>query len=111
MRLDMQRFEWPDYIIFILMLLLCIAIGVYFGIKQKSGNESDMLMGGRSMLMLPIAMSLIARYIEIVTKLKGGHNEINLEFLLKVSFLESLCLACQPKSIYMESNICMLLVV
>lgn len=59
----MRRFAWPDYLVFVLMLFLCIMIGVYFGFVQRKPNtESEYLMGGRTMLVFPIALSLIARF-------------------------------------------------
>lgn len=58
---NLQRFSWPDYLVFVIMLVLCIFIGIYFGFLKKSVTESDYLMGGRNMLVFPIALSLIAR--------------------------------------------------
>lgn len=59
---QMQRFALPDYLVFITMLILCILIGIYFGFAQKSSSETEYLMGGRNMMIFPIALSLIARY-------------------------------------------------
>lgn len=61
--LNLQRFSWPDYLVLVLMLFLCILIGIYFGINQKSNCENEYLMGGRSMSIFPVAMSLVARYL------------------------------------------------
>lgn len=67
-KISMQRFGWPDYLVFLLMLVSCSLVGVYFGFiekKSKKGKEeSDYLVGGRQMQMLPISMSLIARYVQ-----------------------------------------------
>lgn len=57
----MQRFSWPDYLVFVAMLFVCILIGIYFGLTQKSDSEAEYLMGGRSMAVFPIALSLVAR--------------------------------------------------
>lgn len=68
-KISMQRFGWPDYLVFLLMLISCSMIGIYFGFiekkskKGKSAEESDYLVGGRQMKMIPISMSLIARYV------------------------------------------------
>lgn len=60
--LHLQRFSWPDYLMFVIMLLLCICIGIYFGFMQKTkSTESEYLVGGRNMMVFPIALSLIAR--------------------------------------------------
>lgn len=89
---SLQQFSWPDYLVFILMLIVCILIGIYFGFfekkfkfsnkndnnndeYQRSYNEEkqeqrrrpsaalDYLVGGRQMKVIPIAMSLVARYV------------------------------------------------
>lgn len=59
---NLQRFSWPDYLVLVLMLFLCILIGIYFGVTQKSNSENEYLMGGRTMSIFPISMSLVARY-------------------------------------------------
>lgn len=64
--LQMQRFAWPDYLVFVTMLILCILIGIYFGFAQKSSSETEYLMGGRNMMIFPIALSLIARYTDFL---------------------------------------------
>lgn len=85
--LQLQRFGWPDYLVFVAMLLLCILIGIYFGFAKKrhekhqhktaaDGGEDDegsaereYLMGGRTMSVFPIALSLIASFISGITLL------------------------------------------
>lgn len=56
-------FSAIDYSVFILLLLCSLAIGIYFGFfsKELKTNE-DYLTGGHKMKVLPIAVSLIARY-------------------------------------------------
>lgn len=58
---QMTRLSWPDYLVFMSMLFLCILIGIYFGFIKKSISESEYLMGGRNMMIFPIALSLISR--------------------------------------------------
>lgn len=70
---SLQRFGLLDYIVFILMLISCMMIGVYFGWqdhqkhkknrhKMRRGSEAlDYLVGGRKMKVFPVAMSLVAR--------------------------------------------------
>lgn len=69
---SLQRFNWPDYLVFVLMLVSCIFIGIYFGYKdhQKHKNRKtarrdsealDYLVGGRKMKIFPVAVSLVAR--------------------------------------------------
>lgn len=66
-KISMQKFGVPDYFVFALMLVICTLIGVYFGFIEKKpakkcDEESDYLVGGRQMKVIPITMSLIARY-------------------------------------------------
>lgn len=61
----MQKFHWPDYTVFIVMLLLCIGIGIYFGFFQAPASAQEYLVGSRTMATFPVAISLIARYVTI----------------------------------------------
>lgn len=68
-KISLQTFGTPDYMVFVAMLLICSLIGIYFGFiekkpKKSSGEESDYLVGGRQMKVVPISMSLIARLVE-----------------------------------------------
>lgn len=65
---SLQKFGWQDYSVFVLMLISCSFVGVYFGYKDKrkrSRNDDrgvlDYLVGGRKMKVFPVAMSLVAR--------------------------------------------------
>jgi sodium-coupled monocarboxylate transporter 8/12 len=62
-RLSKVSFSWYDYILFSVMLVFSALIGIYFGCfgsKQSTANEY--LMGGKTMKVIPIAISLVARY-------------------------------------------------
>lgn len=68
----LKRFSVADYGVFIAMLSCCSIIGLYFGFqdlkrrKQKLSDDSDAanyLMGGREMMVLPVALSLIASLV------------------------------------------------
>ncbi|KAJ1519496.1 hypothetical protein ONE63_004781 [Megalurothrips usitatus] len=66
----LQRFAWPDYLVFVAMLGLCALIGVYFGYcAPGQHDESEYLMGGRRMQTVPISLSLVASYISGITLL------------------------------------------
>ncbi|XP_034247647.1 sodium-coupled monocarboxylate transporter 1-like [Thrips palmi] len=70
MGLALQRFAWPDYLVFVAMLVLCAVIGVYFGyFAPGQHDEDEYLMGGRKMQVLPISLSLVASYISGITLL------------------------------------------
>lgn len=63
---SLQKFGWPDYVVFLLMLLSCLMIGIFFGFIEKkpkttADQADDYLVGGRKMSVLPVAMSLVAR--------------------------------------------------
>lgn len=59
----MQYLDWLDLLVFVGMLLLSAIIGVYFAYfaKEKQNTSSQYLMGGRTMDIFPVSMSLIAR--------------------------------------------------
>ncbi|EFA03242.2 sodium-coupled monocarboxylate transporter 1 [Tribolium castaneum] len=59
----MQRFVWQDYVMFVIMLMVCMVIGVYFGFYHASTNAQEYLMGSRNMQIFPITMSLIASFV------------------------------------------------
>lgn len=68
---SLQSFGALDFIIFIVMLFACSAIGVYFAVLAKRKQtceknkiyqmELDYLVAGRKMQVIPVAISLIAR--------------------------------------------------
>ncbi|XP_060517848.1 sodium-coupled monocarboxylate transporter 1-like [Cylas formicarius] len=65
----MKKFAWADYMVFLLMLAMCLVIGAYFGFWKKSSGAQDYLVGGRNMKTLPVAMSLVASYISGISLL------------------------------------------
>lgn len=58
-----EHFDWLDYVVFAGMLVLSALIGVYFAFfaKIKQNTTSQYLMGGKTMGIFPVSMSLIAR--------------------------------------------------
>jgi Na+/proline symporter len=56
------HFGWLDSSLFVLMLALSTAIGVYFGFwGKKEDSPEEYLLAGKSMSTLPVAVSLVAR--------------------------------------------------
>ncbi|XP_046364591.2 sodium-dependent multivitamin transporter-like [Haliotis rufescens] len=54
-------FHWADYLIFVLTLLLSAAIGVFYAWRdRKKTDTTESLLGGRSMSILPVTLSLMA---------------------------------------------------
>lgn len=79
-KISLQKFGWQDYSVFVLMLISCSMIGVYFGFIQKKPKKSseeaaDYLVGGRKMQVIPVTMSLIASFISGISLL-GTPTEI-----------------------------------
>lgn len=73
---QLERFVWTDYAIFVMMLMVCIVIGIYFGfIEKKENTEDEYLVGSRKMPIIPVAFSLIASFISGITFV-GLPNEI-----------------------------------
>lgn len=68
---SLQRFSWPDYAVFVVMLMICLLIGIYYGFIEKRTKRGqyvrrgsaaqDYLVGGRNMAVFPIAVSLVSR--------------------------------------------------
>lgn len=78
-KISLQKFAWQDYLMFLVMLMICSMVGIYFGFikkkPKKSDDATDYLVGGRTMKVFPIAMSLIATFISGISLL-GTPTEI-----------------------------------
>lgn len=61
--LDRFMFGWLDYALFILLLLISVLIGVYFGFFSKQDSTTEYFLGGKRMGCFPVAMSIIARSV------------------------------------------------
>ncbi|XP_060555216.1 sodium-coupled monocarboxylate transporter 1-like [Ruditapes philippinarum] len=60
-------FHWADYLIFVLVLVISTAIGIFFAWRdRKKQNASDFLLGGRKMGILPVSLSLMATLLSAV---------------------------------------------
>lgn len=57
-------FSWYDYALFTIMLGFSAGIGVYFGcFGSKQSTTGEYLMGGKTMKVVPIVISLVARLV------------------------------------------------
>ncbi|GJQ68456.1 hypothetical protein Trydic_g17034 [Trypoxylus dichotomus] len=64
------HFSWYDYCLFLVMLGSSVAIGIYFGCFGKKQNSAkEYLLGGKTMKVVPIAISLVASHVSGVTVL------------------------------------------
>lgn len=59
-----SHFNWIDYAVLVAMLFLSATVGVYFGcFGSRVKSMAEYLTGSRKMATIPIAISLIARYV------------------------------------------------
>uniref|UniRef100_A0A1A9UN92 Sodium-coupled monocarboxylate transporter 1 n=1 Tax=Glossina austeni TaxID=7395 RepID=A0A1A9UN92_GLOAU len=85
---SLQHFGSMDYFIFVLMLVVCAIVGIYFGfiekkqkgskrsLEQRRGSEAlDYLVGGRKMKVVPVSLSLVASFVSGISLL-GTSTEI-----------------------------------
>ena len=54
-------FDWPDYLIFSLTLVSTLLIGIYHAYKGAGSSTTNYLLGGKTMSVFPVAMSLASR--------------------------------------------------
>ena len=65
---DKLEFIWSDYGVFGTMLILSAFIGIYFGcFGTKQRTATEYLLGDKSMGVVPVAISLVARYFDLNT--------------------------------------------
>ena len=62
------KFGWEEYLIFALMLAVSAAIGIFYW-YQGQNNNAEFLLGGKSMGVFPMTMSLVASFMSAITLL------------------------------------------
>ncbi|XP_037787388.1 sodium-coupled monocarboxylate transporter 1-like [Penaeus monodon] len=67
-------FSWLDYVVFGGMLVLSLAIGIFYAVRSRKKANDEFLLGGRSLSCFPVSMSLLASYISAIIVL-GGPSE------------------------------------
>ncbi|XP_065070850.1 sodium-coupled monocarboxylate transporter 1-like [Rhopilema esculentum] len=75
-----------DYIVFVLMLVLSSAIGIYYGIKGKQKSTKEYLTASGSMHWLPISISMLATFVSAIA-LMGIPSEVytyGIQYLITV---------------------------
>ncbi|XP_034183348.2 sodium-coupled monocarboxylate transporter 1 [Osmia lignaria lignaria] len=65
----MRNFGIWDYTVFVIMLIVCGFVGIYFGFVKKSSGVDEYLVGGRNMKTFPVSLSLIASFISGISLL------------------------------------------
>jgi sodium-coupled monocarboxylate transporter 8/12 len=68
---DRKSFHWSDYLVFALFLAAYILIGAFQAIKaaffaKKQEDAEDFLVGGRSMSILPVAISVLSAFLSAI---------------------------------------------
>jgi len=63
--LGRSSLTWQDYSVLLLLLVLMIVVGIYFGREEKSTN--DFFLGGRKIPWWAACLSLVATEISAVT--------------------------------------------
>lgn len=59
-----SNFHTIDYAVFGILLTLSVSIGIYFGFFDGTEQTTEeYLLGGRRMRPIPVAISLVARYL------------------------------------------------
>nr|XP_012134656.1 PREDICTED: sodium-coupled monocarboxylate transporter 1-like isoform X2 [Megachile rotundata] len=61
----MRNFGIWDYAVFVIMLIACGFVGIYFGFIKKSSGVDEYLVGGRNLKMFPVSLSLLASFISV----------------------------------------------
>lgn len=59
-------FSWLDYVVFGGMLVLSLAIGIFYAIRSRKKANDEFLLGSRSLSCFPVSMSLVASYISAI---------------------------------------------
>ncbi len=98
MDIEEKFFGWVDYTVFIGMLSLSSIIGVFYACK---GNQSadDILVGGKSMGVIPVAASIMATFMS-ATGLLGIPAE---QFLYGTQLILSYVIIVMPLMTIMSS--------
>ncbi|KAK7866109.1 hypothetical protein R5R35_011627 [Gryllus longicercus] len=69
-------FSWPDYLVLAVMLVASTTIGLVFGLRgPKQATAEDFLLGGSSMGVGPVALSLATSFITAI-ELLGNPAEV-----------------------------------
>ena len=67
MNLESGKFTLTDYIVFSLMLIMSIMIGLYSAFFRNNSTKQEFLAGGKSMPVIPVALSLVGGAISAIS--------------------------------------------
>lgn len=96
-----SRFTVWDYVVFGGMLCVSAAIGIYYAVMgvRKKATTDDFLMGGRSMSVFPVALSILASFMSAITLL-GTASEMYIYGTQYLFIIFSYCLVI-PATAYL----------
>uniref|UniRef100_A0A1B6GGU5 Sodium/solute symporter n=1 Tax=Cuerna arida TaxID=1464854 RepID=A0A1B6GGU5_9HEMI len=60
-------FNWVEYSVVVIMLILSLLVGAYYTFFNKQKTYNDYMLGGRTMGVLPVSMSIVAGFISGIT--------------------------------------------
>jgi Na+/proline symporter len=91
---EVRQFEVWDWVLFALMLGFSSLIGIGYAIRGRSQSTTrEFLMGGRSMQMLPVAVSILVSFMSAILIL-GSPAEIYTEGTQYFIYVFGIMLAC-----------------
>ena len=71
-----ETFGTADYLVFAGMLVISAAIGIWYAYAdRKKNNTQEFLLGGRSLSVFPVAMSILSSFISAISLL-GTPSEV-----------------------------------
>lgn len=71
-----EVFGIVDYLVFAAVLVISAAIGIWYAyVDRKKTSTQEFLMGGRSLSIFPVAMSILASFISAISLL-GTPSEV-----------------------------------
>jgi len=95
-------FKWPEYLVFVIVLIMSMGIGVFYGFFRRQTNE-EFLMAGRQMGIFPVTLSVICRllnssitYVSIVAL----DSIIKGVYMILYSFVSAITLLGNPVEVY-----------
>lgn len=96
-----SRFTVWDYVVFGGMLCVSASIGIFYAIKgvRSKATTDDFLMGGRSMSVFPVALSILASFMSAITLL-GTASEMYIYGTQYLFIIFSYCLVI-PATAYL----------
>ena len=75
------KFTLPDYIVFSSMLIISIGIGLYSAFMKDNSTKNEFLAGGKSMPVVPVALSLIGGTVSAISILGEFYIFLNLNYI------------------------------